>query len=136
VQFVRPTEDIREMYAAADGFVMSSEFEGMSAALQEAIAMALPCVVTDAGANRDLVCDALTGYIVPTKDSDGLGKAMERLMNAPLVAREQFGRAARHFAVTNYDFKVVAQKWFGLYERCLERKGTLRRAPRLSVTTR
>jgi glycosyltransferase involved in cell wall biosynthesis len=124
------------MYAAADGFVMSSEFEGMSAALQEAIAMALPCVVTDAGANRDLVCDGLTGYIVPIKDSDRLGKAMERLMTAPLLEREQFGKAARHFAITNYDFKVVARKWFELYERCLERNRRRPGAPRLSSTTR
>ena len=62
------------MYAAADGFVMSSEFEGMSAALQEAIAMALPCVVTDVGANRDLVCDQVTGYVVSAADSTVWGK--------------------------------------------------------------
>lgn len=132
VRFVPPSEDICEMYAAADGFVMSSEFEGMSAALQEAIAMALPCVVTDAGANRDLVHHELTGYVVPTRDSERLANAMERLMTAPPAEREEFGKAARHFAVTNYDFKVVARKWFGLYERCLERKG---RGTKLSRAT-
>ena len=122
VRFIPPSEDVLGMYAAADGFVMSSEFEGMSAALQEAIAMALPCVVTDVGANRDLVCDKVTGYVVPAADSNRLGQAMERLMSAPLASREQFGESARRFAVTNYEFKVVAQKWFELYEQCLERK--------------
>jgi glycosyltransferase involved in cell wall biosynthesis len=128
VRFIPPSEDVLGMYAAADGFVMSSEFEGMSAALQEAIAMALPCVVTDVGANRDLVCDGVTGYVVPAADSNRLGQAMERLMTAPLASREQFGESARHFAVTNYEFKVVAQKWFDLYEQCLEQKAIGRRA--------
>ncbi len=123
VRFIAPSEDVRHMYAAADGFVMSSEFEGMSAALQEAIAMGLPCVVTDAGANRELVCDDLTGYVVPIRDSDRLGKAMQRLMTAPALEREQFGKAARHLAVTNYDFKAVAERWFDLYGRCLEKRG-------------
>jgi glycosyltransferase involved in cell wall biosynthesis len=122
VRFVPPREDVLAFYAAADAFVMSSEFEGMSAALQEALAMALPCVVTDVGANRDLVCDGVTGYLVPPADSRQLGQAMEKLMTAPLSCRERLGKNARHFAVTNYDFKTVAQKWFDLYERCLEGK--------------
>lgn len=126
VRFVPPREDVLALYAAADAFVMSSAFEGMSAALQEAIAMALPCVVTDVGANRDLVCDGVTGYVVPPADSSHLGHAMDKLMAAPASCREQFGRNARHFAVSNYEFKTVAQKWFNLYERCLERKAARR----------
>ncbi|MDQ2839746.1 MAG: glycosyltransferase, partial [Acidobacteriota bacterium] len=122
VRFIPAREDVVALYAAADAFVMSSEFEGMSAALQEAIAMALPCVVTDVGANRDLVCDGTTGYVVPPGDSSHLAKAMESLMTAATSSREQFGRNARDFAVSNYEFRTVAQKWFGLYERCLEGK--------------
>jgi glycosyltransferase involved in cell wall biosynthesis len=122
VRFIPPREDVLALYAAADAFVMSSAFEGMSAALQEAIAMALPCVVTDVGANRDLVCDGVTGYVIPPADSSHLGQAMESLMTAPTSCREQFGRNARHFAVSNYEFKTVAQKWFDLYERCLAGK--------------
>jgi glycosyltransferase involved in cell wall biosynthesis len=122
VRFIPPREDVLALYAAADAFVMSSAFEGMSAALQEAIAMALPCVVTDVGANRDLVCDGVTGYLVPPADSSRLGEAMRSLMAAPVSCREQFGRNARHFAVSNYEFKTVAQKWFDLYDRCLARK--------------
>ncbi|MDQ2949310.1 MAG: glycosyltransferase [Acidobacteriota bacterium] len=122
VRFVPAREDIIGFYSAADAFVMSSAFEGMSVALQEAIAMALPCVVTDVGANRDLVCDGITGYVVPPADSSHLAKAMESLMTAPASSREQFGRNARHFAIAHYEFATVAQKWLALYKRCLEGK--------------
>ncbi len=122
VRLVPPRENVLGLYAAADAFVMSSAFEGMSAALQEAIAMALPCVVTDVGANRDLVCDGITGYVVPPGASGHLAHAMESLMAAPLSDREQFGKDARQFAVSNYEFKTVAQQWFALYERCLARR--------------
>jgi len=69
----------------------------------------------------------VTGYVVPAADSNRLGEAMERLMTAPLASRQQFGESARRFAVTNYEFKVVARKWFDLYEQCLERKEMRRR---------
>ena len=123
VRFVPAREDVVALYSAADAFVMSSAWEGMSAALQEAIAMALPCVVTDVGANRDLVRDGITGYVVPPGDSSLLAQGMENLMTAPVSRREQFGRNARDFAVSQYEFKTVARKWFDLYERCLGKKG-------------
>ena len=122
VRFVPAREDVVALYSAADAFVLSSAWEGMSAALQEALAMALPCVVTDVGANRDLVCDGVTGYVVPPGDSGHLARAMENLMTAPAFRREQFSQSARDFAVSQYEFTTVAQKWFDLYERCLGMK--------------
>jgi glycosyltransferase involved in cell wall biosynthesis len=120
VRFVPAREDIVALYSASDAFVMSSAFEGMSAALQEAIAMGLPCVVTDVGANRDLVCDGVSGYVVPPADSSRLAKAMENLMTAPASRRERFAKHARNVAVSQYEFTKVGQKWCNLYERCLE----------------
>ncbi len=123
VRFIPAREDVVALYSAADAFVMSSAWEGMSAALQEALAMALPCVVTDVGANRDLVRDGITGYVVPPGDSSRLAQGMENLMTAPAPSREQFGKSARDFAVSQYEFTTVARKWFDLYERCLRKKG-------------
>jgi glycosyltransferase involved in cell wall biosynthesis len=120
VRFVPAREDIVALYSASDAFVMSSAFEGMSAALQEAIAMGLPCVVTDVGANRDLVCDGVSGYVVPPADSSRLAKAMENLMTAPASRRERFAKHARNVAVSQYEFTKVGQKWCNLYKRCLE----------------
>ena len=117
VRFVPAQEDVLSFYACADSFVMSSEFEGMSAALQEAISMALPCVVTDVGANSDLVLDRITGYVVPPADPDALADAMEALMSATHAEREEIGRKARAFAIANYEFRIVARKWNELYAR-------------------
>src|ERR1700722_4297471 len=49
VRFLGASEGIRHLYSAADAFVMSSDFEGLSVALLEASSMGLPSVVTDVG---------------------------------------------------------------------------------------
>jgi len=59
--------------------------------------------------------------------SVALGHGFWHLGNFARDYREQFGESARRFAVTNYEFKVVARKWFDLYEQCLERKAMRRR---------
>jgi glycosyltransferase involved in cell wall biosynthesis len=123
VRFLSAREDVLGIYSCADGFVMSSEFEGMSAALQEAIAMALPCVVTNVGANADLVIDGVSGFVVPPADSAALAAAMQKLSSADPSERQRFGERARRLAVSTYEFGIIAAKWVDLYRRCHAAKG-------------
>lgn len=48
-------ENISEFYRSADLFVLPSRREGLSAALIEAMASGLPCVVSDIRGNRELI---------------------------------------------------------------------------------
>jgi glycosyltransferase involved in cell wall biosynthesis len=121
VQFVGARENILELYHAADAYVMSSRFEGLSAALLEAAAMGLPSVVTDAGGNRDIVLEGQTGYIVQPENAEQLGKAMTALMNASAEARERFSIAARRHCLENYRFETITTRWIDLYSRYIPR---------------
>ena len=57
VQFVGAVDDPADYLRAADVFVLPSVAEGMSNSLLEAMATALPCVVSGIGGNTDLIAD-------------------------------------------------------------------------------
>ena len=71
-------DNVDELLAAADLFVLPSLEEGMSLALLEAMAAGLPVVATDIPGNRDLVTDGREALLVPVGDAAALAAAILR----------------------------------------------------------
>ena len=57
--------DVAALMQAADGFLMTSHWEGLPMVLLEAGAGGLPIVATDAGGTRDAVLDGVSGHLTP-----------------------------------------------------------------------
>ena len=76
VQFVGAVDNPADYLRAADVFVLPSVAEGMSNSLLEAMATALPCVVSGIGGNTDLVADRLTGRLVSTADAEAWSQTL------------------------------------------------------------
>ena len=73
--FILPSKkDIHEEIIDYTMFVSSSDFEGMSNSMLEAMAIGLPCVCTDcpAGGARAVIKDGENGLLVPVNDTDAL----------------------------------------------------------------
>jgi glycosyltransferase involved in cell wall biosynthesis len=117
VRFAGVRPDISGWYNAADAYVMSSIFEGLSIALLEAAASGLPFVATDVGGNREIVLDGVNGYLVPSKDSAALGSAMHRLVNLPAGELEEFRLASRNHCMEKYSMREIIREWEAIYER-------------------
>jgi glycosyltransferase involved in cell wall biosynthesis len=115
VRFCGAREDILDLYSAADAFVMSSEFEGLSAALLEAASSGLPAVVTDVGGNADVVKDETTGYVVPPMAPKELAAAMHRLMALSPECLQIMGDGARQLCHEEFRIAAVMDKWLDLY---------------------
>jgi glycosyltransferase involved in cell wall biosynthesis len=115
VRFCGAREDILDLYSAADAFVMSSEFEGLSAALLEAASTGLPAVVTDVGGNADVVMDEITGYVVPPATPKRLAAAIGRLMALSPESLQTMGDAARQLCHEQFRIAAVMDKWLDLY---------------------
>lgn len=115
VRFCGAREDILDLYSAADAFVMSSEFEGLSAALLEAASTGLPAVVTDVGGNADVVTDEVTGYVVPPMAPKQLAAAMHRLMALSPECLQAMGDGARQLCHEQFRIAAVMDKWADLY---------------------
>lgn len=117
IQHLGVRQDIPELLDAADGFVLSSAWEGMPLALAEAMAMQKPCVATDVGGVGELVGE--TAILVQPGNAAALASAMLALMKTPPSEREVQGQAARARVCSLYDIGLKAVEWETLYQRLL-----------------
>jgi glycosyltransferase involved in cell wall biosynthesis len=110
--------DIVDLLDAADGYVLSSAWEGMPLALGEAMAMEKPVVATDVGGVRELVHDA--GFIVAPKDSNALAAAMIQAMTLSEKAGKELGRDARNRIQLHFSMIEKAEEWEDLYAQFMK----------------
>lgn len=94
VQFLGVRTDVSGLLSAADLFVMSSTWEGLSIALLEALAAGLPVVATDVGGNREIVDDGVCGYLTRPADARDLAEKLLRFIREPDL-RSSFAAQAR-----------------------------------------
>jgi glycosyltransferase involved in cell wall biosynthesis len=123
VRFLGVRTDVPEVMSAADGYLMSSAWEGMPMVLLEAAAAALPIVATKVGGNEEVVRHEGTGFLVPPSDHEALGLAMLRLSELSEPERRAMGERGREHIRTTYDLERVADRWEDLYREVLARKG-------------
>lgn len=78
IHFYPARKDIHNVIRDYSMFVSSSDFEGMSNSMLEAMALGLPCVCTDcpAGGARAVIKDGENGLLVPVNDAEALAEAM------------------------------------------------------------
>ena len=108
-------DDVRQLMLAADGFAMSSAWEGLPMVLLEAAASSLPIVATDVGGSGDAVRDRETGYLTPPGDPTALADAMLRLMAMTPEDRHTMGERARLHCIELFAMDRVADQWESLY---------------------
>jgi glycosyltransferase involved in cell wall biosynthesis len=100
-------------FAALDVFCLSSVREGFPNAVVEAMAMEVPCVVTNAGDASRIVGD--TGVIVPIGDSTALAEALRQTIDLPVGERLARGRQARARVVDHFSMALVSNRFHALY---------------------
>lgn len=71
---------IKEFYNSLSIFVLTSNFEGLPYSLLEAMAEGIPCVVTDADGNRDVINSGCNGFIVPCNDAVSMAQKINQLL--------------------------------------------------------
>jgi glycosyltransferase involved in cell wall biosynthesis len=123
VRFVGTREDVPEFMTVADGYVMSSAWEGMPMVLLEAGAAGLPIVTTRVGGNEEVVLDGATGFLAPSGNDEALAAAMLRLMALPEGERRAMGSRGRDHVRQHYGLGRVVDRYEAAYREILRRKG-------------
>lgn len=95
-------------------YVNSSETEGLSNAMLEAMAIGLPVVCTDCpiGGARATITDGENGLLVPIKDHNALYQAMRRLIEEPGLAEKLSYHAA--MLRNHLQLNKIAEMWMKL----------------------
>lgn len=81
--------DVKERIRDCSMFVLSSDYEGISNAMLEALAMGIPVIATDCpvGGCRTYIQDGDNGLLVPVGDAVKMAEAMRRLASDPELAQ-------------------------------------------------
>lgn len=109
VHFEGFKEDIHAAIADAEQFVLSSDHEGLSNALMEAMMMGHACISTNCAGSDELIKNGENGLLVPVGDTQALCEAMCRLSDNPEL-RAKLGHAAAHTA-GNWSTEQIVRLW-------------------------
>jgi glycosyltransferase involved in cell wall biosynthesis len=128
VQVVGERNDVPELLAESDVFVLSSRSEGLPVSVLEAMAAELPVVASAVGGLAELVVDGETGVLVRPGDEDALARALARLVEEPDL-RRTLGAAGRKRAEEHFDLAAFRRSHLDLYHRHLELAGAVAEPP-------
>lgn len=108
------SSDIHDKLTQCAMFVLPSDYEGMSNALMEALAIGVPTVTTDhpIGGAKMLIDNEVSGLLTPVGDAQALYDAMERLLREPSLALtlSENSRCVRQMLQVD----AVVQQWLDM----------------------
>lgn len=107
--------DVAVCLSAMDIFGLSSRTEGFPNVVGEAMAMGLPCVVTDVGDAAMLVAD--TGVVVPKENASALAQGLEQLLVSGTDALLAQGQLARQRIVAEFTIVRARDRFEAIYQR-------------------
>ncbi len=120
VRLLGARDDIAQLLAAADLFVLPSLFEGLPIAVLEAMAAGKPVVATRVGGTDEVVVDGETGILVPPGNPGRLAAAIRAFIDDPDRARRA-GQAGRERFHARFTARAMCASVTQVYEELLQR---------------
>ena len=113
-------EHIHREIADAEMFVLSSNYEGLSNALLEAMMMGLPCISTACEGSTDVIQNGVNGLLTEVGSEEQLLKAMLLYAEDPEFRKAAAIRGKQ--TAGSFRREVVMTQWGGLIRRLIEQK--------------
>lgn len=121
VTFVGRRENIPEILATLDIFVLPSVTEGLPLTILEAMAAGKPVVATRVGGVPEAILEGKTGLVVPPRDPEALAVALAGLLGE----RERLikmGNCGRKHVTERFAIQTMVDKTMELYHQLLTDK--------------
>lgn len=116
-------ENLEELFAALDLFIMPSLAEGLGSSALLAMAHGLPVVAARVGGLPEIIQEGLTGWLVEPGSVEGLaGAILEAYSDG--ARRRAFGQRARECAA-RFSSKIMADRTETFYRRLVAREWKL-----------
>ena len=121
VEFCGSRTDVAQLLGQSSLFVLPSREEGLSIALLEAMALAVPVVVSDIPGNRILITPGHTGLVFKPGQASELSEAIKR----SLLNRDEahmMARAGHRLVLEQFSIQAVARQHVDLFRRLIDEK--------------
>lgn len=115
-------ETVIEEVAKSKVFCLSSDYEGMSNAMIEALCVGTPVISTKVSGTEELIKEGENGLLVDIGDTEGLTQAFEKLLSNQEL-REQFGKEGQKLA-TLFKTDTIVDQWEKLIKSVISLKIT------------
>lgn len=112
--------DIPELLAAADVFVLPSRWEGLPMALLEAMMAGLPVVAARVEGVEDVVEHGTHGFLVPLESPQALADAVLQLCSASEAERREMGGRGRARILESYTTDRMCEQYLQVIEQGLD----------------
>jgi len=117
-------KDIENYIKAFDIFILSSDFEGFSGSLLNAMILRTPVISTDAGGAKEVIINNKTGILIPKRNPKVLAESIFHLYsNASL--REHLRENAYKVVKEKFSAEKMVEKYIIVYEGMLKNKDKL-----------
>lgn len=113
IHFLGFRSDVKELYSAADIFVMPSLREGLSRSLMEAMSAGLPCVVSKIRGNVDLIENGKGGFLFKPDNVQDIAEKI-KMISENEDMRIEMGKYNEKIIIP-YDIKNVKEEIRGVY---------------------
>jgi glycosyltransferase involved in cell wall biosynthesis len=109
VRWLGYRSDVADYIAAADVFSLSSLWEAVPLAAQEAVMLEVPVVATDVGGVGELIAEGVSGRLVPKNDHAALAGALRETLESRPTAREFARRALADYGTRFSRDEIIAR---------------------------
>lgn len=103
------TNNVMEEISKAKIFVMTSDYEGMSNALLEAMCLGLPCISTKVSGATDLIQHGENGYLTDQDNQLQIIEAMCKIADSETEANRVGVNASKKYCELSVD--MIAKQW-------------------------
>ncbi len=110
VIFTGARNDAYRFYPLFDCFALSSQSEGLSLALLEALSFGLPIVTTHNSLQHDVIAHEVNGLLTPPNNPQALMESLDRLYTTPRD-RERMRQANNRLVDTNFNSKYMVEQY-------------------------
>ncbi len=110
----------QQYLAIMDIFLLSSFSEGTSMTLLEAMSIGKPCVVTDAGGNKEVIAHNINGLVTPNDSQDEFAASILKIIQDPNLSEMYAQNSTLRFA-NHFDIKCMTEIFSDTYQAVLSR---------------
>lgn len=107
--------------ALMDIYLLSSLSEGTSMTLLEAMSLAKPCVVTNAGGNPEIVEDGVNGFVTENDNATEFALGINKVIES-IGSSSEFGDASKTKFEQLFSETQMNKNFTLLYQECFPRK--------------